>query len=83
MLKPISMCSVDFQLFVKKVECQSRYFNRNKRGMRMDFKKTPLCNCERRSIIEFLTAKNKSEAEIHQRLWAVYSEEHVMNARNV
>ncbi len=33
----------------------------------MDFTKTTHSNCEVRSIIKFLTTKNKSEAEIHRR----------------
>ncbi len=49
----------------------------------MDFTKTLPSNCEVRSIIKYLTAKNKSGAEIHQRLWVVYGEGHVMNVQNV
>ncbi len=49
----------------------------------MDFTKTPLSDCEVRNIIKFLTAKNKSGAEIHQKLRAVYSEEHVVNVQNI
>ncbi len=51
--------------------------------MRMDFTKTPFSDCEVRSIIKFLTAENKSGAEIHKRLCAVYDEKHIMNVLNV
>ncbi len=46
----------------------------------MDFKKTPPFDCK--GIFKFLIDKNKSEAEIHQKLGAMYSEERVMNVQN-
>ncbi len=54
-----------------------------KHDTRMDFMKTPPSDCKARSIIKFLTAKNKSGAKIRRRLWVVYDEEHIMNGRNV
>ncbi len=45
----------------------------------MDFPITAPSNYEVRSIIMFLTADNKSGAEICQRLYMVYGEEHFMN----
>ncbi len=49
----------------------------------MDFRQTPFSNCEVRNIIKYLTAKNKSGAEIHCQLCVMYSEEQVINVRNV
>ncbi len=49
----------------------------------MDFMESPSSDCEVRSIIKFLTAKNKSGAKIHRRLCVVYDEEHFMNVQNV
>ncbi len=42
----------------------------------MNFTKTLPSDCEVRSIIKFLIAKNESGAEIHGRSCVVYSEEH-------
>ncbi len=82
-LKPISVHSVDCQLFGKKVVCRSRYFDWYKHRTRMDFTKTLPSDYKARSIIRFLTVENKSGAEIHCRLCVMYGEEHVMNVRNV
>jgi len=40
----------------------------------MELPITPTADCEVRSVIRFLTAKNRNATEIHRELGSVYSE---------
>ncbi len=46
-------------------------------------KETPPSDCDIRSVVRFLTIENNSAAEIHQCLWVTYSEENVINFKNI